>query len=295
MWRLQAVRVHAVFLALWLALAQEGITQSATTASEKAAFQAEVNELKKSTPAEFENMKRMFTFATESLLARLGYGVGPFDGLLDEKTAAALRTYQKSRGIPVTGDALSFETVEAVRKDGATLDQTPTSLPRRLVFTDLWDTGYVSATGTWTIAGEDQAWPQQASKIKCHRDSGVCTEATAVLNNNDGQASLFVDVDTYEIERWDQYEVVTKPLQLGCTRYVKRIARLQKAASGIRSTTSSDAFCKDVDQSEKYLTLVDGFDLYWKLKQGYRAKLRELMLIAPALLKEQEEAKPGKK
>lgn len=295
MWRPHALSVNAAFLALCFLATQQGAAQQAAKPSEKAAFQAELDDLKKSRPAEFEQAKRVFTLAAELLLARVGYGVGPFDGLLDEKTAAALRAYEKSRGIPVTGDPLSFETVEAVRKDEATLEQKPPYLPRRHVFTDLWDTGYVSASGTWTIAGENQGFPQQTSRIDCHRQAGICTEATAILTADDGQPSLSVDIDTYEIERWDQHEVVTKPLQFGCTRYVKRITRLQKAASGIRSTTASDAACKGIDQGEKYLILADGFDAYWKLQEAQRAKWRELMLIAPELLTQLEGAKRQKK
>ena len=186
--------------------------------------------------------------------------------------------------VPVTGDPLSFETVEAVHNDDVTLDQKPPYLPSRNVSTDLWDAGYVSASGTWTIAGEAQAQPHQTSRIDCHREAGTCTEATAILRADGGQSSLSVDIDAYEIERWDQHEVVTKPLQFGCTRYVKRIARLQKAVSGTRSTTGSGGACKGVDQGEMYLTLADGFDVQRKLGEAHGSKWRELMLIAPELL-----------
>ena len=287
--------VHVVLLGIYLLPVPQGTAQPATKTSERAAFQEELDQLKKGRPAEFEKAKRIFTLAAELLLGRLGYGVGPFDGLLDQKTAAALRAYEKTRGIPVTGDPLSFETVESVRQDDAALDQKPSYLPRRHVFTDRWDTGYVSASGTWTIAGEEMGVPQQTSMIDCHRQAGLCTEATAILRTGDGQGSLFLDIDTYEIERWDEHEVVTKPLQFGCTRYVKRIARLQKSASGIRSTTSSDAACKELDRGEKYLVLADGFDVYARLQKAQLAKWRELMLASPELLDHIEAAREKRK
>lgn len=296
MWNLMRVRILAAVLGLCLLLPpRPGTAQPATSKGDKAAFQQELAEIKKSRPAEFEQAKRVFALAAQQLLARLGYGVGPFDGVLDEKTAAALRAYEKARGIPVTGDPLSFETVERVRQDTAILDQRPPYLPRRSVFTDLWDRGYVSASGTWTITGEEQAWPEQSSRIDCHRQTGLCTEATAILTAQDGHRSLSLDVDTYEIERWDEHEIVTKPLQFGCARYVKRITRLQKAASGIRSTTATDGPCKGMDQSEKYLVLADGFDVYWRLQNAQQQKWRELMLVSPELLKSLEDAKQKKK
>lgn len=270
---------------------QPGTAQPASDKDPKAAFEQELAELRRNRPAEFEQAKRLFTLAAQQLLARLGYGEGPFDGLLNEKTVAALRAYQKARGVPVTGDPMSYETMEKVRQDGATLAKRPAYLPPRLVLTDLWDRGYVSASGTWTISGEEMAWPEQSSRIECYRETGRCTEATAVLTAEDGQRSLRVDIDTYEIERWDKHEIVTKPLQFGCTRYVRRIIRLQKAASGIRSTTSADAACKGLDQSEKYLVLADGFDVYWRLQQVHQEKLRELMRVSPELTKYLESTK----
>jgi len=289
------MNVHALLLGLCLLPVPGAAAQPATAKSEKAAFQAELGRLRKERPVEFEKAKRGFTAAAEMLLARLGYGVGPFDGLLDEKTTAALQVYEKARGIPVTGDPLSFETVERVRHDTATLDQQAPSLPPRHVFTALWDRGYVSASGTWTIAGEEMGLPQQTSKINCDRDTGVCTEATAIITVDDGQPSLSLSIDTYEIERWDEHELVTKPLQFGCTRYLTRITRLQKAATGIRSTTASDAACQGIDQGEKYLILADGIDIHLRLLTAQHAKWRELMLIAPELLPPLEAGESGPK
>lgn len=274
---------------------QPGTAQPARGNDQKARFEQELAELRRNRPAEFEQTKRLFTLVAQQLLATLGYGVDPFDGLLTEKTVTALRAYQQARGLPVTGDPMSFETIEKVRQDGATLERRPPYLPPLHVFTDLWDGGYVSASGTWTISGEDMAWPEQSSRINCHRETGRCTEATAVLTGEDGQRSLRVDIDTYEIERWDKHEIVTTPLQFGCTRYVRRITRLQKAASGIRSTTSVGAACKGLDQSEKYLVLADGFDVYWRLQQAYQEKLRELMRVSPELTKYLESTKQPQK
>lgn len=255
---------------------------------DKAAYQAELQKLQRDDPKEYEKQKMAMTLAAQLLLARLGYGAGPFGETLEEGFQIALRKYQKNRGITETGDPLSFETVEQVRVDSETMDYHPVRLPFFHFLEDLWDQGFVSAEGTWVIANEKQAWPEQTSKIQCSKASGTCTEATAIISRGESSPSLSVDIETYEIERWDQYEIVTKPLQFGCARYIRRFNRPQKSVTGIRSTTSDEGICKGMETSEKYLVLTDGFKVYWDLLQESNSKRWKLMLLSPRLLEQME-------
>ena len=68
--------------------------------------------------------------------------------------------------------------------------------------------------------------PEQSSKIICDRSTNTCTEATAIIYHS-GNYGLFVDIDRYEIERWDEHEIVTKPREFECTRHVIRFNKLQ--------------------------------------------------------------------
>ena len=104
-------------------------TQTKKSASEKAAYNQELEKLKREKPTEYEETRIVFTFAAELLLAKLGYSVGPLDGVLDEKTQAALRLYQKNRKIPVTDDPMSFETVEQIRSNQGQVLQSYLCLP----------------------------------------------------------------------------------------------------------------------------------------------------------------------
>lgn len=253
--------------------------------SEKARWEGELKKLKSENPTEYTKTQTTFTFVAEVLLAELGYGIGPFDGVLDKKMEAALRAYQENRKLPVTGDPLSFETVEQMKKDRDSHNYQPVGLPFLHVFIDLWDAGYVSASGTWIISGEQMGLPEQTSKIDCRRERGICTEATAIVFGEGGERQLSVDIDIYEIERWDTHEVVTKPLQFGCTRYVRRFNRVQKSVTSIRSTISTEDTCKGIDHTEKYLVLSDGFNVYWELQQKQQKKWRELIQISPELVK----------
>lgn len=261
--------------------------------SDKAAYEAERQKLQRDNPKEYENQKTILNFATQLLLARLGYGVGPFDGTLNESFQTTLRKYQKNRGIPETGDPLSFETMEQVRADFETMDYEPIDLPPLFFHQEDWDSGFVSAQGTWTIANEKQAWPEQTSKIECVKDSRTCREAAASISRGLGGGEsprLSVNTETYEIERWDQHEIVTKPLDtlFGCVRYVLRLNRLQKSVTGIRSTISNKGLCKGSEAGEKHLVLMDGFKIYWDLLQESRAKQRKLLLVTPGLLERLE-------
>ncbi len=249
------------FLVLMLA----SFSRADNISQDKLEYEKELAKIKVGKPTEYAEFQRLSTFVAEMLLARLGYDVGPFDAVLDEKTRLAVKAYERNRKIPVTGDPMSFETRQQIKEDSAELDHQPVDLPIRHLFLDSWDPGYVSAQGTWTMSGEESGMPEQTSLIKCDRQLGTCIEATGIVNHHELGATLSVNIETYGIERWDEVEIVTKPLQFGCVRYTLRINRTQKSVSGIRSTTSDTEHCKFLDNTEKYLTLEDGFSVWQKL------------------------------
>ena len=123
----------------------------------------------------------------------------------------------------------------------------------------------------------------QTTKINCFRDRGFCSEATGNVMNG----MLHVDTDFYDIERWVNKEIVTKPLDmpLGCVRYVRRINRTQKKVRGVRSAISNDTFCKEVDKNDLYMELVDGFDVVYPLTQEKQNKRNSLLNFSSELRK----------
>lgn len=251
---------------------------------QRVSYEKELAQLRANNPAEFEKLRRLHVITTQVILAQLGYAVGPFDGLLDERTTNALRAYQRNRKLKVTGDPLAFETLEQIQHDGAAIDDRPVSLPSLHVFLDLWDADYVSAKSTWTFTADEMAQPQRTSVIECYRDYGICTEATAIVEG-EGPKHLTLHTDIYDIERWDKHEIITKPKQFGCVRQVRRFNRVQKSVTGLRSTTSQDDACKAVDAKEFHMQLSNGFDVYWKLLQRFQKQYRSLMQFTPDALK----------
>ncbi len=258
---------------------------------ERSEYETELQRLKRDKPTEYENSRRMANLLAQLLLGRLGYGIGPYSGLLDEKTKKALREYQKLRNLPITGDPLSFETFEQINKDMELLDYQPVALPGLHVFLDSWSQGYVSAKGTWVLTNEKMGLPEQASDIHCFRDRRACTEATAILGGKGSNRSLIVDTDFYEIERWDEYEIVTKPKEtgFGCARYIRRFNRVQKSVTGLRSTISTGAACQGVENKELTMTLSDGFKVYWELNKNAKKIFSDLMRFSPEALKSIEQ------
>ncbi|MBZ5513960.1 MAG: peptidoglycan-binding protein [Acidobacteriia bacterium] len=251
---------------------------------DKAAWHLELEKLKREKPAEYGEMRTMSTLLAQVVLAELGYGTGPFDGFLDEKTRNALREYENTRRLPITGDPLSFETIQRLEADQEALHYYSIKLPSLEISTSQWDSGYVSAAGTWIISGEETGEPEQTSRLVCEHPLGTCTEATAVVSGTGDDRLLSLHVDTYEIERWDGVEITTKPLQFGCARYVRRFNRLQKSVTGIRSTTSNEGACKALDLTEKHLVLTDGFKVYWELREQRLKRQRDLLRISSPLL-----------
>jgi hypothetical protein len=283
------LRAGMLTILLLVSLATVALSQPTTGKGrkERSEYETELQRLKRDKPNEYENTKRMAILGAQLLLGRLGYGVGPYNGVLDEKTKNALREYQKQRNLPITGDPLSFETFERITKDTALVDYEPANLPRLFVSLDFWQSGYVSGKGTWVLTSEKMGWPEQTTHIQCLRDQRVCIEATAILTGNDGSKTINLDTDVYEIERWDDHEIITKPRETSasCVRYVRKFNRVQKSVTGLRSTISIGGPCKGVEAKEMHMILSDGFKVYWELYQTSKKAIRELMRFSPEVIK----------
>ena len=107
-----------------------GLGTATAQTYEQEAYDQGLQKLKRERPAEYEKQRRLFIFVAQMLLGRLGYDAGPFDGVLGGWTQAALELYQKSRGLPVTRDPLSFETNKQISADFSALEQQTVSLPQ---------------------------------------------------------------------------------------------------------------------------------------------------------------------
>jgi hypothetical protein len=83
----------------------------------------------------------------------------------------------------------------------------------------------------------------------------LCTEAIAQIT--DGEL-LFVNNEISEVDTWNEKEIVTKPLDYGCTRYITRFDLIQKQVTSTRTTTKTTDECKGMSPEPIHLYLGDG-------------------------------------
>lgn len=144
-------------------------------------------------------------------------------------------------------------------------DNVPVLLGGHHIFTDLWDSGYVSLTGTWVMDNSAPAFPLQVSEIVCHQESKDCVESRAEVAGR----TLVVSQDRYQITQWDARNL-TYISSADCVDYVYSVDRLTKQVSGIRTIKSGmEDQCRDVEKELK-LRLTDGFEVSWKLQEQAR-------------------------
>lgn len=222
----------------------------------------------------------MFVAGTQTLLGRLGYGV-TFNGTLDEAMQAALRAYQLDRALPATG-WLDLQTLMQARRDEKALDRQVALLPFPTFFGDLWSQ-YVSAGGTWVMENDTQGNALQATEISCYRETMQCVEATAVLGEGSLAPTLNVLVENYGIERWDEHEIVTRPNDKVCVRYVLRINRHLGAVTAIRSTINREGLCQQADTKDIHLRLADGGTISRELMSTREETRRNLTKLDPRI------------
>jgi len=111
--------------------------------------------------------------------------------------------------------------------------------------------------------------------LSCFREWNHCTEATA---SHYPKGYISVDRTLWEIERWDEFEIVSKPNDSAfCTRYVLRIDKLQKAVFKQRTTKSDDGLCQGINKKDLRIRLVDGFDVWSELNKKYYEKTKKVI------------------
>src|SRR5262245_18612034 len=222
-------------LFLLLAVGGAGVAAERTpTEQEFRDGDAQMAAMKRDKPDEY----RMLIVGTQMALGAFGSGTGPFDGHLDQRTMAAIEKYRRVRGLPKSG-SLDTRTFTRIMDDFKLFQMNTflDLLPHAMVLSDGWDDGYVKAAGTWTIEGQESAWPVQTSEISCYRSRSLCVEATACLQLENRY--LFPLVELHDIERWDQHEIVTRPTRSAvCIRETFRIGRVQQSVTGLRLRVS---------------------------------------------------------
>lgn len=222
----------------------------------KAAAMKEAASLRRSSPASFDSLRAMIAFSRQMSLARLGYIAGPFDIALTPALSAAIRSYERDRGLEETGDPLSFELGRSLEDDEMFFVQAPL-LPTKGV---AGDSEFVLVRGAWTFPEMGEQYI--AVELRCDRRAGTCVESQAILSSGGFfGSSLSTNQELWTIARWDAVEIATEPVDFTCARYVLRINLVQKSATKVRSTISNAAQCSHQTREDLVISLRDGADL----------------------------------
>jgi hypothetical protein len=128
--------------------------------------------------------------------------------------------------------------------------------------------GYVQAGGTWTIEGDQQAFPLQTTEIDCWQPSRTCTSGTAQVSARD---VLTVNIGRLPVIEWTDSHVVFVDESPTCVRYTYTINVATKSVTGVRQpkTVANGAGlgCDEL-KSELRLTMRSGFDVWYPLDQA---------------------------
>ena len=287
----------ATFLSLCLitsgAFAQQQHKSQHSAGSEETDSISEKESPKKSTPSlspeelkaqkELEALQsrpedyRVLVMGVQIFLGRFGYGTGPYNGKLDEKTQAALRAYQQYVGLSETGQ-IDYRTLEHLTHDNQLLDEPLPFLPPATFHLDQWDKA-IQVQGTWAAEGGLTKDAVQTSRISCFREEKECIESTAVLIT--GTVPLLeVLTSVYTITEWDEEELVSAPFEgEPCTITILRINRKLKSITRFTAYQQKEGVCENVQTRDVLYHLVNGPQVYGTLKQEKAIETKRILRV----------------
>ena len=232
---------------------------------------------------ELEQLKpeelKLLILGTQIYLGRFGYGVGPFTGEMDTATQKALRKYQKYVGIGETGK-INKETLKHLTDDNSVLDQILPFLPNYKFDGNHWKETVI-AYGTWALENLPVQEALQTSQLSCHKTWNICTVSTAKLVPG-YTATLMSQANLYEVQTWNDSEIVTKSLKTGpCHATLLRIQREEKSVTRVTSIApSSEEACQNVPASREIeMQLADGSQIYRALKNQKNLDAQRILRV----------------
>jgi hypothetical protein len=183
-------------------------------------FDKQWKEMEKKDPAGWAEFKTSIVLDAQQSLARFGYGT-VFTSVLNDKTRDALRNYQKRNRLPTSGD-IDVQTWMLLRDDESMLEASLPFLPTFMFLDSEWN-DFVKVEGVWLEQGKepDAATPNRTGIVECTKSVRICIAATTSALDN-------VRLEWFEIERWDEFEIATKPSDLPCGRETIRVTRPDK-------------------------------------------------------------------
>lgn len=138
-----------------------------------------------------------------------------------------------------------------------TLRKVPVALPSyQFDATGEGEDAAIETRGTW-MAQQGPSGPLQTTTIECRKSSMKCEESAAVLAFLEGTALMESAHTAFDVERWDDKEVVTRPVRGPCTERALVLDLREKRASARLSASRGEGKC--VEAPARVLDLVAGY------------------------------------
>lgn len=221
----------------------------------------------------FGDFKNKALVVCQMVLGRLGYGV-TFSGVLDDRTAEAIKAYQNNRQISQSG-VLDPETVFSLTRDEDFANKEIMSMAS---FDLGWADDSISANGVWDKMNNTDSY-LQSTEIECDRGKTECTEADAVVGFN----SVIAKQTVFAVTKWDKYEVIAEDDTPDCERDELRINHQEKTVTTISTPTYKNASCTKLLGKPETVTyrLVSGAQIAADRVTALQQHKKPLYLISP--------------
>lgn len=244
-----AARVAIGVLMLGSARAE---AQEPPSAAQLKEAERELAQMRTQKPAEYQQTVR----ALQHSLCILGFYEGPTTGEEDERTKSAVAGFAAQQGLTPTQHPSAELLIRAFDRSRQLVG--PSIILPGLEFRATRDTVY--ARGTWVGREQPISGQLHVSELRCDRQSGTCIYVKASLGQSDGDLFLDPILEMHEVERWDEHELVTKPKDALCARWVYRVSFRDKRVTGTRTRIGKpdDRTCQNISEGDWTLDLTGG-------------------------------------
>lgn len=224
--------------------------------------------------------RKEYFFIIENALIDLRYYYKEPTGTSSTALMNAIRNFQSAMQHPPTGSLRVNEFVELVERTNG-LWQVPVLPPRVAI---IRENNVLTLEGTWQSDRARDPDPVQTVQVRCRREQGSCTMATAKVRMNDTEggwfhnntADLEVRMADLKVTRWDAQSVEATYQPYFCVTDTLVVDLRADQVRMFRDRSAQDS-CADVKPSRDILRLVDGDEpaaTFWERRRDRAHLLR---------------------
>lgn len=220
-----------------------------------------------------------FLFVLENALIDLRYLYREPTGKPSKQLTAAVKAFQRDRGMKQSGRLSVAEFMDLVRR-GNEFWQAPV-FPGPLQFDASAER--IAIQGSWQPETLPERDPVQTSSVRCYRGASLCSMVTAKLLMADDDGGMFhnsaADLDLhardFKVAQWSDTAVVAEETSM-CVSYTLTIDLTTQTAN-IETRASGGEKCSAAAAPPRRYRLIGGYESaapYWSARQARLLQLR---------------------